>query len=691
MDCNSYWLIVVDNDQVTVSAVISDGQKFNVASIGPSIDWDIDNPTTIAEATDKSLSQAAQSASLPEENEPESAAFILPSFWVGIDGKIIGTKQSIIETLCRSLKFKPLGFISCDDAFVENVNSNENFPSSFIFVDLKKTRLDLSLVLMGKIKERVTEHYNGDFNPASIEDSLRQLETDNSLPPLMYIIGAIDQTIIKKIQDYPWIGKKALDIFFHLPEINFVNTSEMVTIYANFVNNQLISEPNNNIPSPVVIEQPAVIKENLNVVEPEDLGFGQITNHIETPTASPEPCEPPKVKKIKQFPKIKLPHFNFHLKFNFKFLWLVAVLPIFVLLLLLVNHSSVTLFITPYPINVSKPLTLDSNITTFDATSGNIPVIKQSFDLKVTASVPTTGKKIVGEKAKGSIIIFNKLDKTQNLAKGDILIDSSGKQYELITPVQVPGSSYDLTQGIIKLGQTKTVVSATDIGPEGNIAKDSQLTFKTSADNYIAKAETDFVGGTKQEINIVSKQDKVSLEAQLKEAIKVSIEEKIKNDITNLSGAIIDTAQQKQKRIDYLRDINEQTDTLSGNLEATVQVFVIDSKQKDEIISSIVKQDPQYANFSLEPEYTLQFNIDEITDDNSKGTLSIAGEMLPVINTNAVKAKIAGKFEKNARKYLDSSIDKIYNVTVKSSLGPLGKILPISILTNSIDLSVKSK
>ena len=150
MDCNSYWLIVVDNDQVTVSAVLYDGQKFKVAAIGPSIDWDIDDPTTISEATDKSLSAAAQAASLPEDNEPESAAFILPSFWVGIDGKIIGTKLSIIETLCRSLKFKPLGFISCDDAFVENVNVNENFPSSFIFVDLKKTRLDLSLVLMGK-------------------------------------------------------------------------------------------------------------------------------------------------------------------------------------------------------------------------------------------------------------------------------------------------------------------------------------------------------------------------------------------------------------------------------------------------------------------------------------------------------------------------------------------------------------
>ena len=689
MECNSYWLIVVDNDQVTVSAVFHDGQKFNVASIGPSVDWDIDNPTTISEATDKSLSDAASAASLSEENEPESAAFILPSFWVGIDGKIIGTKQSIIEILCRSLKFKPLGFISCDDAFVENVNTNENFPSSFIFIDLKKTRLDLSLVLMGKIKERITEHYNGDFNPASIEDSLRQLETDNSLPPLMYIIGAVDQTIVKKIQDYPWIGKKALDIFFHLPEIHFVNTSEMVTIYANFVNNQLISEPT-KAATPVV-EESIIIKDNLNEVKPEDLGFGQITNSIETPIVPPEPFEVPKIKKIKTFPKIKLPHFNFHPKFNFKFLWLVSLLPIFVLLLLLVNHSSVTLFVTPYPINISKPLTLDSSITTFDATSGNIPVIKQSFDLKVTANVPTTGKKIVGEKAKGSIIIYNKLDKTQNLAKGEILIDQSGKQYELITPVQVPGSTSDLAQGIIKLGQIKTVIAAKDIGPEGNIAKDSQLTFKTSADNYIAKAETDFVGGTKQEINIVSKQDKVSLEAQLKEAIKVSIEEKIKNDITNLSGAIIDTAQQKQKRIDYLRDINEQTDTLSGNLEATVQVFVIDSKQKDEIISSIVKQDPQYANFSLEPEYTLQFNIDEITDDNSKGTLSIAGEMLPVINTNAVKAKIAGKFEKNARKYLDSSIDKIYNVTVKSSLGPLGKILPISILTNSIDLSVKSK
>ena len=697
MDCNSYWLIVVDNDQVTVSAVLYDGQKFNVSAIGPSVNWDIDDPSTIAEATDKSLSAAGQAASLPEDNEPESAAFILPSFWVGIDGKIIGTKLSIIETLCRSLKFKPLGFISCDDAFVENVNINENFPSSFIFVDLKKTRLDLSLVLMGKIKERIAQHYNGEFNPVLIEDGLRQLETDNSLPPQIYIAGAIDKTTIDNIRDYPWIGKKALDIFFHLPEINFVKTDEITNIYANFVNNQLISDsptPTPKVEKEVIIpvvQEIVDVKDNLNEVAPEDLGFGQITNSVDTPIVASEIPEIPKIKKIKKFPKLKLPHFNFHLKFNFKIFWLIAFFPLIILLLLFINHSSVTLFVTPTPINISKPLVLDSTITTFDPSSNNIPVIKQTFDLKVTASVPTTGKTIIGEKAKGSIIIFNKLDKTQNLAKGDILTDSSGKQYELITPVQVPGSSYDLAQGIIKLGQTKTVISAKDIGPEGNIAKDTQLTFKVSSDNYIAKAELDFVGGSKQEINVVSKQDKVTLEAQLKEAIKTSINEKIKNDITNLSGAITDTAQQKQKRIDYLRNVNEATDTLSGNLEATVQVFVIDSKLKNEIVTNIIKQDPQYANFLLEPEYTLQFNIDEITDDNSKGTLSITGEMLPIINTNSVKAKIAGKFEKNAIKYLNSSIDKIYNISIKSSLGPLGNILPISILTNSIDLSVKSK
>jgi hypothetical protein len=711
MDCNSYWLIVVDNDQVTVSAVIYNGQKFNIASIGPSVNWDIDNPITISEATDKSLSDAAQAASLAEDQEPESAAFILPSFWVGVDGKILSTKLSIIETLCRNLKLKPLGFISCDDAFVENVNINEKFPSSFIFVDIKKNRLDISLVLMGKIKERIAQHYNNDFNPVLIEDGLRQLETDNSLPPQIFITGNIASSTVDDIKEYPWIGKKALDIFFHLPEINFVKDKELMDIYSNFINNQLIPEP---IPSLAPKEEIVVPEDNppadnlseddsLEEVKAEDLGFSQIEEReIETETEVdtnlplvvanpiiPQTKKIPKLYKIPKLPKIKLPKFS--LKLNFKFFWILAFLPLLVLLLLFINRSSVTLFINPYPLNFSKELILDSTIDSFDSKSNKIPVILKNFDIQVSTSVSTTGRKIIGERARGGVIIYNKLDKTQNLPKGEILLDSSGKQYELITPVQIPGSSYDLAAGIIKLGQTKTVVSAKDIGPEWNIAKDTQLTFKNSADNYIAKSESDFTGGSKEEISVVSKDDKITLEAQLKEEIKLEIDKKIKNDIANLSGAIADTIQQKQKRIDYLRDVGEPTDTLSGTLDADVQVFMIDSKLKDEIISSIIKQNPEYLNFSLEPNYTLGFKPSEIDSEKAKGTLSIEGDLLPVINETMVKGKIAGKFEKSARKYLDSNIDKIYNISIKSSLGPLGKILPISLLTNSIDLSVKSK
>lgn len=724
MSSNGFWLFYFEDSSIIVSLISYANNRFYVNSIGSQIDFDINNPDSIVESADKSLSDAAEKINLPPESEPETAGLVIPSHWVGLDGKILPHKTTLIFPLLKKLDLQATGFIPNDEAIVEESNKKDSFPASFISLFIEKQSFTISLAYLGKIKRRIKKDFENDFNPQLVENAILELNSESTLPPQIIVHGQVDQSMIEQLKSFPWVGKKNIETFLHFPEIKFFTYSDLINIFFRAITAQAISEE--EIKPEIVLDKEEIVvdeeseqlednkpldslkfdENELEEVDPSLLGFSS------QPNLPPQPVIETKLPEITidQLPQnyevvtentfsnnqsqpkesFKLPKFNFKLpkiKGN-KMVFIPVILFLTIFSVLFFSKTNIIVFLTPYEFNKKISLTLDS--TANDISSKVIPVDKKTITLNSSASVSTTGKKTIGEKATGEITIFNKLDKAQALPKGTILLASDGKQFELINQVTVPPSSSDLNLGVITLGQSKTSISAKDIGPDYNLNKDTQLSFKDFPQtSLIAKVSQSLTGGTKQDIPAVSDQDKTNVEAQLAKNIQTSINNRIKEETANSTDLIESTIQTKNSKTELNREVGEEANELTATSESTIIVFALKADYKEKIIKYFLASEDGFSKSDINPQdFSLDFKLNKITTDNSTGDLTITGKSLPKIDIAQLQNKLILKTSKQISSFIKTSIPRAYNFNVKM----VPEFMPLSpINSKNIFIQIKTE
>jgi len=723
MGINSFWLFYIEADSILVALINWGNGRFYVASIGPRVAFNINNPQSIAKAADESLSSAAISADISPEQEPLFVGLVIPSSWVGEDGKIVKEKSEIILPLLKELDLKPSGFMSSDEAIIEESSKPDDFPASFINIYLESNSFELSLIYLGKIKKRIRKFFNGEFNAQLIEDTLLEFNSESTLPPQIYIYGNADESTVEELKNFSWVGKKNIETFLHFPDIKLYRDEDLINIFFKAITSQMIGggDPSHQSVPPISSEEPqeieeelieepqtpdetinddpdiydAEITETLEEVPPENLGFTKDQTKeelIEIPIVSEAPVFetniPPRKPSIPfVFPKInfKLPK----LKTNFLFL-IIPVVLILAFILIFFSKAKITLFLTPYEFEKTINVTLDSDAT--EISPSIIPVEKKEAVVDSSITLETTGQKTIGTKATGEVTIFNKLEKIQNIPKGSILTTSNGQKFEMVNSVQVAAAVVDYNTGTMNFGQIKTSLSASDIGPEYNISKDAPLAFKDLSENsVIVKSNTTFTGGTKEQVRAVSKQDKTNIENSLSQKLADEADKKISEELNNSSDILKETIQVKKGKTEFNREIDEQTDELIATAQSTVSVFTINSETKNKIIEQFLSQEIGYSDSDKNPDsFVFAFKIDKLDTDQATGSLTIKGSSLPKIDTTTLKKNITGKTVKNAQKIIKKTISRVYDFNIQTN-SKLLNILPFNKNNISIDVKIESK
>ncbi len=647
MEVSYYWLISITTQAVTVGLIKGDNPH-TLVSLGPETEWLPDNPDSFLHSVDISLSAAAEKALLEPEQEPESSAFILPPSWIGNDGKIFPQNLKLLESLCHSLKLKPLGFISNDEAFIESVNKNDSFPPSFILVHLGKKEFSLSLVYLGEVKKRLSQPLIHEFSPEDLENALLTLQLESALPPRILIFGNLGPSIIDDLKNYSWVGKKNIETFLHLPDVTAFEPEELFSLYSQTVSSQIGNNPvetklETPPPEPVkeenMVESETIFLEN--EVAPEDLGFSE----------NVEPSEPKAKTKISlptfSFPALKLPHLNFNLWLLFP----LALSPLLILIPFFLIKAEITINFNPIEINKVFDLTLDSSANSISNTL--LPADKKTLEINFSESLSTTGQKETGDKAKGEITIYNKADKIQNISKGTIMTDNSGKKYELLTSVQVPASSFNLGSGTITMGQTKANAIASDIGSEFNLNKDTLLSFKDDT-NLLAKVNDSFSGGTRRQIQVVSADDKNKLTKMVESSLEDQISQKISGD-SSYQDLLKDTLFIDKKQLVFSREVGEEAQTLEVKANLTISLLQINSQKKDIIIKTLLAGDQKFLESVASPsDFSFSFSAIKNTSQKSTGKLTVIGKTLPKIDASRLRAQLSGKEFSKAERIVDS-------------------------------------
>jgi len=724
MGINSFWLFYIEADSVIVALINWGNGRFYVASIGPRVSFDINDHDSIIKAADESLSSAAASAEITPKQEPLFVGLVIPSSWVDQDGKIAKEKSELILPVLKELDLKPSGFMSNDEAIIEESSKPDDFPASFINIYLGANYFELSLIYFGKIKGRIRKVFDDEFKAQLVEDALLEFNSESTLPPQIYIYGNADDSTVEELKNFSWVGKKNVETFLHFPNIKLYNDNDLINIFFKAITSQMVGGSNSSHQSitsipPEKIENSdeleiventdenteEIIDDNSNLpdselvdsleeVSPDILGFVQIQSSVETlqtpvvdeiPVLEKEiPLPKPSIPLT--LPKIKLPKLP-KIKINF-LIFILPIIPLIFLFLLFFLKSQVTLYLTPYEFEKTVNVTLDSKST--EVSPSIIPVEKKEVAVSSSVTVDTTGQKTVGEKSTGEVTIFNKLEKVQSIPKGSILTDSKGQKFELVSGVQVAAAVIDYNTGTMNFGQVKTSVSAADIGSEYNISKDATLTMKDFSENSIVvKTNTTFTGGTKTQVGAVSKTDKTTAESQLTKSLADAADKKINEEFNNLSDTLKETIQVKKGKIEFDREVDEQADSLTASSNSTVSVFTISSETKNKIIKQFMSDEDGFSNSEINPDsFVFTFKVAKLDTDKSTGSLTIKGSSLPKVDTFALKNKIVGRTVNNAKDIIRKNITRVYNFDFKNNFN-IFDILSFNKKNISIDVKTK--
>lgn len=677
MGNTQFWLVTLFETTVAVHLVETTvNREVKVIATGLTQHWQgqVEN---LVSAVDVSLSGCAQLLSLPQAEEPNKVAFILLPTWVSKDGRILDEKKKLIEQICRQLKLKPMGFTPYDEALSEYLSGQEGALVNLLIAHFFPKEIVCSYVLQGRVVARYQHpiDMSEDINPKTMEFVFSRLRQDTPLPSELLLVGDTPLNTLEHFLKYPWTAQRNPQLFLHLPTIKKYNQGQITQIYAEFVvqNTGLVphTNPENVEVLPVTeisppLPEPEVTE--IEEIEPELMGF---KNDVSEPASIPTP------------PALQLPKIKLDLNYSSFILPLLGIITVFFIgaaFLLYNNKATLILYANPVAINKTIKVNLSTQATALDVTKGIIPVVKKTEDVTASGTTEATGKKTTGEKAKGEITIYNKQEKSQTLPKNTVLKDVNGHRFFLSNVTVLAAAEPDLNAGVINLGQTKAMVTAEVIGSDGNLAKDTPLTFIDLSNTLLlAKVSQPFTGGSSREITVVSLADRTKLDQILNDQIKLELDKKV-SEQKNASDIIGNTLKILKGKVDLSREVDEEASEVTGNISATVTIFYLEPQTKTKLIQSYLSTEPSLANTQINPkDVRLVFTNQGQDDKQANGNLTFTGNAPPSLPKENLKNRLAFKSISELKNLLTQLAPRVYDfsVTNTSRINLLPNRLPL--------------
>ncbi len=351
--------------------------------------------------------------------------------------------------------------------------------------------------------------------------------------------------------------------------------------------------------------------------------------------------------------------------FGGKKMWLVSALVGIVLLVIFVSvwwmsykwlpQSTVTIFILPQSYQKAVDISIDPSVVSIDREKQIIPGFKQEKVINGEKTISVTGKKNVGDQARGTVNIFNKSLTSKTLRKG-ALISSGSLQFTLDADVTIASASENLVSGTVTFGKGAAAVTAAAIGPQSNLPASTEFTVKDVANSVlVARNEQNFAGGTSRQVTVVSRADYDNL-------VKIITDESLKRAKNELAASSQDGSKLIESTVKstvsdkiFNHEIGEEADSLLGQISISVSgVFYKEQDIRDLLLTTVETEVP--SGFKIDPELT-QIEIASVQskkDGSLKISATIETKAVPVIDELALQKSLAGKILSESEDYLKS-------------------------------------
>lgn len=700
-----YWSLVIEPGWVQAGIWTIEEGIANVVSISPGAAWEVDED--LVNASDAALSAAIQN--LPEEfGEPQKSVFGLPNSWIS-EGQIKEEYLSKIKKICTELSLEPSGFVVLSEAIAHLIKSEEGAPANAVILGIGKETLEISVFKLGTLAGSAEVARSVSLADDTIEGLARFPKTD-SFPSRFLIYNGKEGELEEAKQallDGNWDEHENIK-FLHTPKVQIVKPDRKIlaTSLAGASEIAQVSKVTD------VVEEPAKeeSKEEENVVipkedvSPEELGFvvgadisqQTVQKEILPETAIPQKAEIPQTPLRRRIPKVdfgnilkfkpKLPSFGGKNTLTLSILIAVVFLALFLGWWFLPT-ARVNIYISPRTLEEAQELTIDTSRPSSDFPNGIIAGRVLESQSSGEKTISTTGTKLVGEKATGTVRVQNGLAAPINLPAGTTLVSSNDLQFTTTAIVSVDAALSPSSPGVANVD-----VVASAIGAEYNLAKDESFKVgnfpKADVD---AVSVSDFAGGSSRQITAVAQEDIERLDTELTEELvakaKDGLSGQISADETFAGGGLAAEPVSKE----FSHKVGDETDNLRLALTVSVTTFAVNRGELFEYSKEILRGKIPSGYTLTEDEVEVDFEITNEEGGVYDVEAVISARLLPEIPKSEIIQKISGKYPRLVETFLINSIPGFTRAEIRISPPLPGFLGTLPHVPRRIDVQVEAE
>ncbi len=271
---------------------------------------------------------------------------------------------------------------------------------------------------------------------------------------------------------------------------------------------------------------------------------------------------------------------------------------VLVLLLVFVVLPKATVVIYPKTESVTRDMeiSMSENTVSFDADKLIMPAYKVDETVNVNDKFQSQGKKQVGNKASGTIKIYNFTRLPLNLKTATTIFTIAGKTYSLVSDViglkpttYLNAQTKEVNQS--SLGDSVQIV-ATDGGDDYNLPAGSRMeitnqVFGSKPQVLYAKTDTEISGGTTRYLSIISQDDFTASQKQLQDEALSEVRQKL-----NGQGLVLAEGAYSISVSKFTTDntVGTETPNFQGSLQAQISGLSFKADDLSKIINQRISE-----------------------------------------------------------------------------------------------------
>lgn len=655
------YLTILVSDYAVRSALV-EVRNSGVAVLSQSSTQDYTDKQQFVVTVDTTLQELSG-----DSKNVDEVIFALETNWVNEAG-IIDTKKPLLKEVTTQLSLKAVGFVVIPEAIVQAYGQGQGFSS--LLAQVTREKVGIYLVHQGLIEKAETvgrsHQHTGDVFEG-IARFTRGLHGSSTLPSTIVLTSfevANDEleTMRQELVTADWGEQK---VFLQQPAIEIIPEDKMTEMVA-IKGGEAVAR-SQGLTVGVI---PATTK-NSNSVSTDTSVEGEPihSNELETPTSFGVPIAASQVPGPAD-DEIELEQMDSALTIaqqkKRKIILMIAgavgagLLVVFLIIFFVIRTTAEAIIvITPKTTTVSKELeiTVDSDIESSDPEALILAGKTASTTVTGEDTIATTGRKLVGDPAKGAVTIYNKTSAEKSFDKGTE-ITSGSLVYTLDADVTITAAVDETT--VVNPGKSVVTATAKEIGAEGNIKKDTKLTVASfAASSYEAVVNEDFTGGSSREVKVISEEDQEKVLSDLRAELLKDGEEKLQSE-AEAGNFILPGGTLTITKTTYSGKVGDEANEVSVTVTATVKAVAYSSEDLRPIATKALEPElpSGYALIDEEPQVLSAPGDSETASGSAqKLALNISSRAKAAISESTIEELVAGLSSSAAQERLKENGD----------------------------------